>query len=87
MKNPIKTSDQLTHTPRQGKVLAIASGKGGVGKTNISANLSICLASAGKHVLLLDADMSLGNLDVVLNVQSKFNISHTAINPEYYIRF
>jgi len=76
MKNPIRTNDRLKHTPRQAKVLAIASGKGGVGKTNISANLSICLARAGKRVLLLDADMSLGNLDVILNVQSKFNISH-----------
>jgi len=56
--------------------LAVASGKGGVGKSNISANLSICFARAGKRVLLLDADMSLGNLDVILNIQSKFNISH-----------
>jgi flagellar biosynthesis protein FlhG len=71
-----KTQDQSTNTPRQAKVLAVASGKGGVGKTNISANLSICLAQAGKRVLLMDADMSLGNLDVILNVHSRFNISH-----------
>jgi flagellar biosynthesis protein FlhG len=68
--------DQLKNTPRQAKVLAIASGKGGVGKTNISVNLSICLARAGKRVLLLDADMSMGNLDVLLDVHSKYNISH-----------
>lgn len=71
-----RNQEQLKDTSRQAKVLAIASGKGGVGKTNISANLSICFARAGKRVLLLDADMSLGNLDVILNIQSKFNISH-----------
>ncbi len=64
---------------RPAKVLAVTSGKGGVGKTNISANLGICLAASGKKVLLLDADISLGNLDVVMNVNSRYNISH-AIN-------
>ncbi len=76
MKIPIRTEDQSGNSPRQAKVLAIASGKGGVGKSNISANLAICLARSGKRVLLWDADMSLGNLDVLLNVQSKYDISH-----------
>ena len=58
------------------KVLAITSGKGGVGKTNIAANLAICLAASRKRVLLIDADLSLGNLDIVLGVHSKYNISH-----------
>jgi flagellar biosynthesis protein FlhG len=57
-------------------VLAITSGKGGVGKTNIAANLAICLAAAKKRVLLLDADLSLGNLDLVMDLRSKYNISH-----------
>jgi flagellar biosynthesis protein FlhG len=39
-------------------VLAVTSGKGGVGKTNIAANLAVCLAAANRRVLLLDADMS-----------------------------
>ena len=63
-------------TPRYGEVLAIASGKGGVGKTNLAANLSLCWAAAGKRVLLIDADMSLGNLDVLLNVKSKYTLAH-----------
>jgi flagellar biosynthesis protein FlhG len=57
-------------------VLAITSGKGGVGKTNIAANVALCLASQNKRVLLLDADMSLGNLDLVMDIRSKYNISH-----------
>jgi len=58
------------------RVLAVTSGKGGVGKTNIAANLAISLAACRKNVLLVDADMSLGNLDVVMNINSKYNISH-----------
>jgi flagellar biosynthesis protein FlhG len=61
---------------RPANVLAITSGKGGVGKTNIAANLAICLAASQNKVLLVDADFSLSNLDVVMNVNSKYNISH-----------
>jgi len=61
---------------RLAKVLAVTSGKGGVGKTNIAANLAICLAASGKKVLLIDTDLSLGNLDIVMGVRSTYNISH-----------
>jgi flagellar biosynthesis protein FlhG len=61
---------------RPANVLAITSGKGGVGKTNITANLGICLAASGKKILLVDADFSLGNLDIVMNVNNRYNISH-----------
>ena len=57
-------------------VLAVTSGKGGVGKTNIAANLAICLAVSRKRVTLFDADVSLGNLDVVMGLDNKYNISH-----------
>jgi flagellar biosynthesis protein FlhG len=61
---------------RRAHVLAVASGKGGVGKTHIAANMAICLAASGKKVLLLDGDMSLGNLDIILDLDHKYNISH-----------
>ena len=54
-----------------GKVLAITSGKGGVGKTFVSANLAAALAKRGHRVLVLDADLGLANLDVVLNLYPK----------------
>ncbi|HOK65245.1 MAG TPA: MinD/ParA family protein [Anaerohalosphaeraceae bacterium] len=57
-------------------VMAVASGKGGVGKTNISLNLAICLAAAGQRIVLIDADLGLGNLDVIMNLNSRYNLSH-----------
>jgi flagellar biosynthesis protein FlhG len=64
-----------TRTPLA-RVFAVTSGKGGVGKTNIAANLAICLAGLDKRVLLLDADISLANVDVVMDIRNKFDISH-----------
>jgi len=56
-------------TPVPGlRVIAVASGKGGVGKTNLAANLAVALAKAGKRVCVLDADLGLANLDVVLGM-------------------
>jgi flagellar biosynthesis protein FlhG len=54
-----------------GKVIAITSGKGGVGKTFVSSNLAAALARRGLRVLVLDADLGLANLDVVLNLYPK----------------
>ena len=51
---------------RRASVIAVTSGKGGVGKSNVSVNLAIKLAAAGKDVVLLDADMGLANADVLV---------------------
>lgn len=68
---------QAMRNSRQGaNVMAITSGKGGVGKTNIAANLAVCMAASQKRVVLVDADMSLGNIDLIMDVDSKYNISH-----------
>lgn len=53
------------------RVLAVASGKGGVGKTNISVNLGVALAALGEQVMLLDADFGLANVDVLLGLTPK----------------
>ena len=48
------------------RVIAVTSGKGGVGKTNISVNFALAMASRGKYVLLFDAERGLANVDVML---------------------
>ncbi|MEJ2059508.1 MAG: MinD/ParA family protein [Gammaproteobacteria bacterium] len=58
------------------RVVAVTSGKGGVGKTNVSVNLAVALAGQGKQVMLLDADLGLANIDVVLGLQPRANLSH-----------
>lgn len=58
------------------RVIAISSGKGGVGKTNSVVNLAVAFSKIGKKVLLLDADLGLGNLDILLGLTPKYNIGH-----------
>ena len=48
------------------RVIAITSGKGGVGKSNVTVNLAVSLAQAGERVMVMDADMGLANIDVLL---------------------
>jgi flagellar biosynthesis protein FlhG len=74
--------DQATHLRslvtdrRRASVIAITSGKGGVGKSNIAVNLAIKMSEAGKEVVLLDADLGLANADVLCNVVLPSNLSH-----------
>jgi len=62
----IKNKKSDKEYKKETRVIAITSGKGGVGKTNIVANLGFALSRLGKKVLILDADLGLGNLDVFL---------------------
>jgi flagellar biosynthesis protein FlhG len=58
------------------KVIAVASGKGGVGKTNVTVNLGIAMAAQGKQVVLLDADLGLANIDVMLGLHPQYTLQH-----------
>jgi len=58
------------------QTIAVTGGKGGVGKTNVAANVAIALGLAGRRVLLMDGDLGLGNLDCLLNLKPAFNLAH-----------
>ncbi len=70
------SKDAVKKRENNTRIISITSGKGGVGKTNIVANLGFALSRLGKQVLILDADLGLGNVDVLLGLTPKFNLSH-----------
>ena len=70
-----KTKEDLTRSSQK-RVIAITSGKGGVGKTNLTVNLAIGLTTLGKRVMVMDADLGLANIDVILGVTPKYNLYH-----------
>ena len=79
-----KTPSQVGRRKRKSttRVIAITSGKGGVGKTNIVANLGYAFTKMKKDVLILDADLGLGNLDVLLGLAPKYNLSHVIMGEK-----
>ena len=62
--------------PKPVRAIAVTGGKGGVGKTNVSVNLAVAAADIGHKVMLLDADLGLANVDVVLGLHAKRDLSH-----------
>lgn len=67
---------ELAAPPRAARVLAVTSGKGGVGKSNVSVNLACALCSLGRQVLLMDADLGLANADILLGTVPPFHLGH-----------
>lgn len=62
--------------PSASRVIAVTSGKGGVGKTSLSVNLSLALVKRGRRVLVFDADLGLANVDVLMGLIPRFNLGH-----------
>lgn len=58
------------------KIIAVTSGKGGVGKTALAANLGIAFSLKGQRVVVFDADLGLANLDVLLGIKAEFTLQH-----------
>jgi len=58
------------------RVITVTSGKGGVGKTNLSVNMALAFARLGKKVVVMDADLGLANVNVMLNMIPKYNLYH-----------
>ena len=79
--DPSKGKNRLKRDAKA-RVIAITSGKGGVGKTSIVANLGYAFSKMGKKVLILDADLGLGNLDVLLGLAPKYNLSHVIMEEK-----
>jgi flagellar biosynthesis protein FlhG len=60
---------------RTARVLAVTSGKGGVGKTNLSVNLGLALAETGRRVVVVDLDLGLANADILFDLTARYNLS------------
>jgi flagellar biosynthesis protein FlhG len=67
---------QQPNPHRPVRVICVTSGKGGVGKTNITVNLALALSLQNQRVMLLDADLGLANVDVILGLHPLYNLSH-----------
>lgn len=62
--------------PERLRVIAVTSGKGGVGKTNFSANLSVLAARSGRRVLVIDADLGLANVELLFGLTPRLHVGH-----------
>jgi len=79
MKEIHKTADNIgssQDTAQKTRIIAVTSGKGGVGKTNVATNMGIAYAQMGKKVIVLDADLGLANVNVIMNVIPQYNLYH-----------
>ena len=69
-----RNSGESLHKRGKTRIIAITSGKGGVGKTNLSVNMALAYARLGKKVVVMDADLGLANVNIMLNMLPKYNL-------------
>jgi len=76
MKQKKGDKEKQSAAGKKTRIITVASGKGGVGKTNMSVNLALAYARTGRKVVVMDADLGLANVNVMLNMIPKFNLYH-----------
>jgi flagellar biosynthesis protein FlhG len=75
--NPDESEEDISFIKKTTtKVIAVASGKGGVGKSNFTVNVALELNKMGNRVMILDADLGLANVDILLGINPQYNLSH-----------
>lgn len=67
---------------RKSRIIAITSGKGGVGKSNLSVNMAIAYAQQGKKVMLIDGDLGMANVNILMNIVPQYNLMHVINNQK-----
>ena len=67
---------RLSHAPKSLRVIAVTSGKGGVGKTTLSTNLAVAFTALGQKVVIIDTDLGTANVDVVLGLKANHHLGH-----------